>query len=87
MPELLEVHDVRKLLKDAVSAVGGQTAWAKKVGVHRSLINLVLQGKRKPPQSIIAALGLKIVYVEETPLRQRSLRRADCDKPVSTINA
>ena len=80
MPQILEVRDVKKLLKKAVSAAGGQSAWAREVGIPRSVINLVLQGRRKPTQSIITALGLKIVYIKESPLRQRSLKVADCDE-------
>jgi hypothetical protein len=80
MPHIVEVQDVKKLLKKAVSAAGGQSAWARKFGIPRSVINLVLQGKRKPTRSIITALGLKIVYIKELPLRDRSLKVADCDK-------
>jgi hypothetical protein len=43
--KILEVQDVRKLLKKAVRAAGDQSAWARKVGVPRTIVNLVLQGK------------------------------------------
>jgi hypothetical protein len=78
--KILEAQDVRKLLKKAVRAAGDQSAWARKVGVPRTIVNLVLQGKRKPTRSIITALGLKIVYIKESPLRRRSVKAVDCDE-------
>ena len=80
MLQILEVQDVKKLLEKAVNAAGGQSAWAREVGIPRSVINLVLQGKRKPTQSIITALGLKIVCIQEAPLPQRPLKVANCDE-------
>jgi hypothetical protein len=87
MPQILEVQDVKKLLIKAVSAAGGQSAWARKFGIPRSVINLVLQGRRKPTRSIITALGLKIVYIKELPPHHRSLKVVDCDKVDPTTNA
>jgi hypothetical protein len=65
MAKVLETRDVERLLKDAVSTAGSQSAWARKVGVQRSLVNFVLRGKRAPPKSIVSALGLKIVYIKK----------------------
>jgi hypothetical protein len=44
---------------------GGQTAFAKRHGVDRVLVNMILNGKRSVSDAIAKALGLHKVYVAE----------------------
>jgi transcriptional regulator with XRE-family HTH domain len=55
--------DVRKLLHSRVKSAGSQSAFARQTGVDRAYLNMVLNGKRRPSTSIIAALNLRVVYV------------------------
>jgi DNA-binding phage protein len=61
--KFLELKDVIRLLRSEVERAGGQTAWAKKTGVHRSTINMVLHDRLPPPKKIIRALQLRTVFV------------------------
>jgi DNA-binding phage protein len=63
MQRFLTAKDVVQLLRQEVAEIGGQSAWARKTGIHRSLINRVLQGKEAPTKTIIDALQLKVVYL------------------------
>jgi hypothetical protein len=49
----------------AVECEGSQTAVAKRHGVHRVLVNMVLNGKRPVNDAIAKALWLRNVYVAE----------------------
>jgi hypothetical protein len=69
MAKFLETPDVKRLLQKAVTAAGSQSAWARKVGVQPALVNFVLNGRRAPSKSILAALGLKIVYIKKSSRR------------------
>ena len=60
---LLEARDIRRLLRTEVAEAGGQSAWARKKGIQRSILNKVMQGKRPPTQKMIDALGLRVVFV------------------------
>jgi len=44
---------------------GGQTAFAKRHGLDRVLVNMILNGKRPVNDAIAKALGLCKVYVAE----------------------
>jgi hypothetical protein len=57
--------DVIRLLKAAVKREGGQAAFAKRYGIDRPLVNMVLNGKRPVGDSIARALGLRKVYIAE----------------------
>jgi DNA-binding phage protein len=63
MRTVLQEEDVVELLRQEVADAGGQSAWSKKTGVHRSIINRVLLGRHAPTKSIVNALGLEIVYL------------------------
>jgi hypothetical protein len=41
----LEMEAVISLLRTEVERAGGQAAWAKKTGVHRTIVNSILQGR------------------------------------------
>lgn len=59
---MFDGDNVRKLLRSRVERAGGQSAFAKQAGVERTHMNMVLNGRRPPSPSILAALGLRIVY-------------------------
>jgi hypothetical protein len=57
--------DVVHLLRAAIKREGSQVAFAKRYGVNRSYLNLVLSGKRSISQTVTKALGLRRVYIAE----------------------
>lgn len=56
-------------LRLAISKVGTQKEFAKKIGVSTPYLNDVLQGNRSPGDKVLNALGLAkiIVYVKRRP--------------------
>jgi DNA-binding phage protein len=64
MVDFLEREDLVTLLREGVDKAGGQVAWSKKTGVNRSNLNRVLKGHRPPPETILVALKLRLVYVK-----------------------
>ncbi len=51
-------------LRSACAAVGGQAAWAAKVGLSPQYVSDVLNARREPGASILAALNLRkrVIY-------------------------
>ena len=49
----LALKDVIGLLRSEVEQAGGQTAWAKKTGIQRAIVNRVLTDLELPTKSII----------------------------------
>jgi plasmid maintenance system antidote protein VapI len=66
--KLLDEKDVLRLLREDVDKAGGQSAWARQMGVDRVYLNKVLRGKRPLSAKIIQALRLKKVYTATKPL-------------------
>jgi hypothetical protein len=62
---ILERTDIVQLLWFEVERAGTQTAWAKKHGLNRTIVNKVLHRAEPPTGSIIRALGLRIVVVSD----------------------
>jgi DNA-binding phage protein len=60
---ILEVSDVVSLLRYEIKRAGGQSAWARKTGIHRSEINKVINHQKPPSKTIIRALKLRMVVV------------------------
>ena len=60
---VIDNRGVVRLLRTAVKKTGSQSAFAARMGLERSHLNGVLNGKRPPSESIIKALNLRIVYV------------------------
>ncbi len=56
---------ILKLLRAEVAAVGGQTAWARKNRMNRTLLNKVLRKRGRPPANMIRALGLRFVAISD----------------------
>jgi hypothetical protein len=78
MGDFLEEEDVLRLLIEEVNEAGGQVAWSKKTGVNRSNLNRVLRRHRPLPESILAALQLRVVYVRDVqavPIRPSPFKR------------
>ena len=61
----LELKDVIGLLRSKVERAGGQTAWAEKTGINRTIINRVLNDREPPTKKIIRALKLRMVFVSK----------------------
>jgi hypothetical protein len=57
--------DIVQLLKAAIEREGNQVAFAKRHGVNRSYLNMVLNGKRSAGLSITKALGLRVAFVAD----------------------
>jgi hypothetical protein len=57
--------DALILLKAALEREGSQAAFANRVGVHRSYISMVLNGRQdmSHANAIVKALGLRKVYI------------------------
>jgi hypothetical protein len=62
---VFDTHDVVRLLKAAVGREGSQAAFAKRHGVDRAYINMVLSGKRPVTDLIANVLGLRKVYITD----------------------
>jgi plasmid maintenance system antidote protein VapI len=62
MQKALTEKDVVDLLQREIIKAGGQSAWARKTGIHRPVVNRIVRGKRPVTKQIVEALGLEIVY-------------------------
>ena len=60
---VLELDDVVLLLCSEVERAGGQAAWSKETGVHRTIVNSIINSRRPPTKRIIMALNLRTVFV------------------------
>lgn len=63
--QIFDADEVRELLREAVEQEGSQVAFAKRHGVERTQINLVLNKKRDPSANLLKILGLKKAYAPE----------------------
>ena len=59
---MLDDEDVVRLLRSAVDRAGGQSAWARRERIDRTLLNRVLCGQKPPTDKIIRALKLCNAY-------------------------
>jgi hypothetical protein len=79
MPRHLDQNDVVSLLRKEIKLAGGQSAWSRKTGIHRSTVNHVLRGLLHPTKEMINTLKLRIVYVRcAAPRSRRSLAQFAC---------
>jgi hypothetical protein len=60
-PELLDLADVRELLRSEISSAGSQTEWARQKSLDRVSICYVLNERRPPSPRLFKALGLRKV--------------------------
>ena len=59
---MLDEQDVVRVLRAEVARAGGQSSWARREGIDRTMLNRVLCGRRPPTEHIIKALKLCNVY-------------------------
>jgi hypothetical protein len=63
-----EIHiaDVYGRLREAIDEAGGQRAFAEKVGVSPTFVNLVVNAYKPPSDKILASIGIKreVKFVE-----------------------
>jgi hypothetical protein len=64
MARTFSEQDILRLLRAAVEQEGNQSAFAKRYGVQRTSINLILAGKRPVSGAIKDALGLRRTYTD-----------------------
>ena len=57
--ELLDTRAVRSLLVLHCQDAGGQSAFARSVGVSRAFIHSVIKGASPPSPKLLAAMGLR----------------------------
>jgi hypothetical protein len=62
---LLDAQDVVPLLRSGVEQAGGRNPWSRKTGVDPTTVSKVASNKRRPNESIIAALKLRKVFVPD----------------------
>lgn len=72
---LLDLEDVMSLLRSEIERAGGQTAWSRMTGVHRTTVVKVLMGLQPIPKSIIKALKLRAVFVADADIRKRAAHK------------
>jgi DNA-binding phage protein len=60
-----EDREVVQLLRAAVAREGNQAAWARRHGLERTGINMILRGKRPMSDAVMKALGLRKLYVPQ----------------------
>ena len=58
-------REVVQLLRAAIAREGNQTAFARRHGLERSGLNMILRGKRPVSDAVIKSLGLRKLYVPE----------------------
>jgi hypothetical protein len=61
----LDNKGVVRLLAAEVKRAGGQSFWARREGIDRTILNRVLRGRKPPTEGIIRALKLCNVYEAE----------------------
>jgi hypothetical protein len=59
---IFDDDEVIQLLRAAVEREGNQGAFARRYGINRSFLNMVLNGKREASGIVLKALGLRKVY-------------------------
>ena len=73
---MLDDKDVVRLLRSEVEQAGGQSAWARRERIDRTLLNRVLCSQKPPTENIIRALRLCNVYESDADHRRE---RVDSD--------
>jgi hypothetical protein len=67
MAKIFDEPDILRLLRAAVEREGNQAAFARRYGVERTSINLMLAHKRPVSEPIKNALGLRRTYTFSAP--------------------
>ena len=61
-PPTLEKQDLMRLLRSEVKQAGGQSSWARREHIDRTMLNRILNGRKPITKEIIRALKLCNVY-------------------------
>jgi hypothetical protein len=56
-------NDVVDLVRNAIEREGGQSAFARRHGINRSQLNMILTGRRTVGAAIAELVGLRKAYV------------------------
>jgi hypothetical protein len=56
-------QEVVQLLRAAIAREGDQTVYARRHGLERTGLNMILRGKRPVSRAVMKALGLRKLYV------------------------
>ena len=59
---IFDTDDLIRLLRAAVEREGSQTAFARRYGIERTRINVILSGQRPVTKSVANVLGLRRTY-------------------------
>jgi hypothetical protein len=59
---MLDDNEVIRLLRSDIERAGGQSAWARREHIDRTVLNRVLCGRKPPTKEIIKALKLCNAY-------------------------
>jgi len=62
---IFDDHEVLALLRAAVEREGNQVVFARRHGLDRAHLNMVLNGKRQVSEKMIKVLGLRKVYTAD----------------------
>ena len=73
---MLDDNEIIRLLRSEVVRAGGQSAWARREHIDRTLLNRILCGRKPPTKGIIRALKLCNAYTLHGRLRAVTHRRA-----------
>jgi DNA-binding phage protein len=65
MNTILEEEEILQMLRSDSEEAGGQTAWARKHRVDRTVLNKVLHRHYSVTLSIVKALNLRRVYIRD----------------------
>ena len=59
---ILENEDLMRLLRSKVKQAGGQSSWARREHIDRTMLNKILNGRKPITKEVIRALKLCNVY-------------------------
>ena len=68
---ILENKDLMRLLRSEVKQAGGQSAWARRQHIDRTMLNRILNGRKPVTKEIIRALKLCNVYAFDDDSTER----------------
>lgn len=68
---ILEYKDLMRLLRSEVKQAGGQSAWARRQHIDRTMLNRILNGRKPITKEIIRALKLCNVYAFDDDSTER----------------
>jgi hypothetical protein len=67
---VLELKDVKRLLRAEIERAGGRGPWARAAGIDRTHVNRMLNGDRPISKKVIRALKLRLVFVPDLPVEK-----------------